>query len=49
MKKLVSTAITMACSGLGWWIGAQINLVTALFLSIVGIGLGMYLGRQLPY
>ncbi|MBI4545344.1 MAG: hypothetical protein HY703_09125 [Gemmatimonadetes bacterium] len=31
---------------LGWVIGARISFFTAFFLSIIGTGAGLYLGRQ---
>ncbi|MCI0331238.1 MAG: hypothetical protein L0196_09930 [candidate division Zixibacteria bacterium] len=32
---------------LGWWLGAKVNLVTAFIVSMVGTGVGLYLGRKL--
>lgn len=31
---------------LGWWIGDKVGLMTAFLLSMVGTGLGLYLGRR---
>jgi len=32
---------------LGWAIGARLSITAAIFLSIVGTGLGLYLGRRI--
>jgi len=32
---------------LGWWVGARIGTMTAYLLSVVGTGLGLYLGHRL--
>jgi hypothetical protein len=32
---------------LGWWAGASGGMFVAFLMSMVGIGLGLYLGRQL--
>jgi len=47
MKKIVVTFITIICSWIGWWIGDKFGLMTALVLSMIGTGLGMYYGRRL--
>ena len=31
---------------LGWWVGAREGLFTAFLLSMVGTGVGLYLGRR---
>ncbi len=38
---------TILCGWLGWLIGDKFGLMTALFLSMIGTGLGMYFGRRL--
>jgi len=30
----------------GWWLGARVGFMTAFMLSIVGGGVGMYIGRK---
>ena len=30
----------------GWWAGAFIGIMTALFLSVVGMAVGVYLARR---
>jgi hypothetical protein len=32
---------------LGWWAGARQGMFTAFVLSMVGTGVGLYLGRRL--
>jgi len=32
---------------LGWWVGDRAGLFTAFLLSIVGTGVGLYLGRRI--
>ncbi len=34
-------------SGVGWWLGAQAGLGTAIVLSGVGAGVGFYYGRKI--
>jgi hypothetical protein len=43
-KLLVGTGATVG-GALGWWAGAGIGVLTAFVLSVVGTGVGMYLGR----
>lgn len=31
---------------LGWWLGARHGIMTAFFLSMVGTGAGLYIGRR---
>lgn len=31
----------------GWWLGEQIDLPWAMFLSLVGSAVGLFLGRRL--
>jgi hypothetical protein len=33
--------------GLGWWIGERVGVMTAFMVSMVGTGVGLYLGRRL--
>ncbi|MGH7515524.1 MAG: hypothetical protein ACREOQ_21690 [Gemmatimonadales bacterium] len=32
---------------LGWWVGDREGLFTAFLLSMVGTGIGLYLGRRI--
>ncbi len=39
--------IGLAVGGwLGWFLGSMISVVAAIFLSIVGTALGLYIGRR---
>jgi hypothetical protein len=31
---------------LGWWAGSLVGIMTAFMLSMVGTGIGLYLGRK---
>lgn len=44
MKKLFILIGTTIGSGIGWWLGQKIGIMTAFALSMVGTGLGMYYG-----
>lgn len=45
-KLLVFIGITVG-SWIGWAVGARYSLFAAFLLSIVGLGLGLYLARRL--
>jgi hypothetical protein len=47
MGKLLGFAGTVVGSAIGWWIGAKIGLMTAVFVSAIGTGLGLYAGRRI--
>lgn len=32
--------------GIGWWFGAQVGIMTAFIVSMVGTGVGIYWGRR---
>jgi hypothetical protein len=34
-----------AGGAIGWWLGARVGVMTAFFLSVIGTGIGIYLGR----
>ncbi|HWG36019.1 MAG TPA: hypothetical protein VN650_17790 [Gemmatimonadaceae bacterium] len=38
---------SFVCSSVGWWLGAFVGTMTACMLSIVGVGVGMYIGRRI--
>jgi len=42
MKKLMVMLGTTLGSGIGWWLGAGIGIMTAFMLSMVGFGFGMW-------
>ncbi len=47
MKKILVSLITIVTSSIGWWIGDYFGLMTALILSMIGAGLGIYYGNRL--
>ena len=42
MKGLLSFILTSIGGGIGWWLGSYVGIMTALFLSILGTGAGLY-------
>jgi hypothetical protein len=47
MQKLLGWLGLVVGGTTGWAIGARFGLMTAFFLSIVGTGVGLYLGRRI--
>ena len=48
MLKMIVMLATTVGSAVGWWIGAKVGgIMTAFSLSMVGFGVGMWLGRRL--
>ena len=47
MKKIVTWTLMAVLGGLGWWLGEQIGLMSALVLGMIGSGVGMFLGARL--
>lgn len=47
MQKLLGWLGLVAGSTVGWAVGARLGLMSALFLSIVGTGVGLYIGRRI--
>lgn len=46
MRKLLGLVGATAGGWLGWAVGAPIGIMTAFMLSIVGTGIGIYLGYR---
>ncbi len=46
MTKILATLGSFVGGSIGWWMGASFGTMTAFMLSIVGTGVGIYLGRQ---
>lgn len=38
---------TSIVGGIGWWLGDKIGIMTAVVLSAVGTGVGLYLAHRL--
>jgi len=47
VQRLFSFLGATIVGSVGWWLGAFVGIMTAFFLSIIGSGVGMYLGRRL--
>jgi hypothetical protein len=47
MQKLLSGIGAFAGSSLGWAIGSHVSVFTAVIVSAVGTGVGIYYGRKL--
>ena len=47
MTKLLVMIVSTVTSAAGWWLGAHVGIMTAFMLSIVGLGVGIWGGRQL--
>ena len=47
MTRLLGFVGATVGSGLGWWAGAPVGIMTAFTLSIVGTGVGLYVGRKI--
>jgi hypothetical protein len=47
MEKLFILIATTIGSGVGWWLGSMVGMMTAFMLSIVGTGAGLWLGRKI--
>jgi hypothetical protein len=47
LSRLIAFVFTTIGSSIGWWIGSQVGFATAVLLSIVGMGAGLYAGRVL--
>jgi uncharacterized membrane protein YeaQ/YmgE (transglycosylase-associated protein family) len=46
MTKLLGFIGATVGSAVGWWAGAPVGTTTAFMLSMVGTGVGMYVGRR---
>lgn len=47
MAKLLGFVGSLVGSSIGWWLGAFAGTMTAFMLSMVGTGVGIYLGRRI--
>jgi hypothetical protein len=47
MKALLAFGCTMLGSYLGWILGERIGFITACYASVIGMGVGIYVGRRL--
>lgn len=47
MKRLLVLVGSTVGSSIGWWLGANVGIMTAFLLSMVGLGVGMWGGARL--
>lgn len=47
MSKLLRLIGATAGGAIGWWLGAHIGVMTAFLVSVVGTGLGVYIGGRI--
>jgi len=47
MKLLLYLVLSTIGSAVGWWLGALVGTTTAIVLSAIGTGLGVYYARRL--
>jgi hypothetical protein len=45
MAKLLVLLGTTLGGAIGWWVGEHIGIMTAFFLSMIGMGAGLYFSR----
>lgn len=45
MSKLLGWAGATLGGAFGWWAGARVGVMAAFLVSVVGTGVGMYMGR----
>ena len=47
MEKPLIMLVSTITSAAGWWLGAHVGIMTAFVVSIVGLALGVWWGKQL--
>jgi hypothetical protein len=47
MTRLLAFLGATSGSALGWWAGARVGVMSAFMISMLGTGVGFYLGRKL--
>jgi hypothetical protein len=47
MKKMIAFCGLVFGSYIGWWLGAKIGITSAVILSSIGTGIGLYYGRRI--
>jgi hypothetical protein len=46
MTRLLVLAGTTVFGGIGWWLGERQGIMTAFIVSMIGTGVGIYVGRR---
>jgi hypothetical protein len=47
MKKFLTMTIASVTSMIGWWLGSFVGIFTALIVSMIFAGFGMYFGNRM--
>ncbi|MBL8995698.1 MAG: hypothetical protein KJZ74_12000 [Gemmatimonadales bacterium] len=47
MLRTIVMLTTAVGSGIGWWIGARVGIMTGFVVAMVGFGVGMWAGRRI--
>ena len=47
MSGLLAFVGATVVGGIGWWLGSFVGFTTAMILSAVGTGVGIYYGRKI--
>jgi hypothetical protein len=47
VSKLLGFVGATVGSAAGWWLGEHVGIMTAMFVSAIGTGVGVYLGRRI--
>ena len=47
VTKMLALLGSFIIGSLGWWIGMKVGLMTAVILSGIGTGVGIWLGRKI--
>lgn len=47
MKRLLVLLWSTAGSAIGWWLGANVGVMTAFVLSMIGLGVGIWWGARM--
>jgi hypothetical protein len=47
MRKLLALMAASLGGWLGWWLGVQLGMMTGFFLSVMGMGLGLYAAQRI--
>ena len=47
MNRMIGYMGATVCSGIGWYLGSQIGLMSGFLLSAVGAGAGLFFTRRL--
>ena len=46
MTKLLVLVATSVFGAIGWWLGERVGIMTAFIVSMIGTGVGIYVGKR---